>query len=587
MRHFFSAFFAALLALAIFSVIVLFLGVGLFSAATAKEKPVVKSGTILVLDVSKVLMEQPEDLGPFGAVGDGPILGLHDVIQAVDHAAADSAVKGLYLTGTFNPNGYAGAQELRAALERFKVSKKFIIAYGSQIDQRAYSVMSVADDIYINPAGTLEWIGFGLQLVFFKDALTKLGIQPEIFYAGKFKSATEPYRLNKMSEENRLQLKSILEDIYAEFLQTVARRSGRDTASLRQLASNLGVMTAQDAVSNGLITALAYDDEVRQKMADKTKVTSIDELKLMTVSDYQKSLSRPTGTDGEVAVLYAEGEIVDGKGGEGTLGGDAMRQMIRKLRFDKDVKAVVFRVNSPGGSALASEVIWRELSLLKKEKPLVVSMGDYAASGGYYISCMADSIFAMPGTLTGSIGVYTMLFDATQLLESKLGIHFDEVTTATSANMGSPFRRMTAQEKRFYQTSVDSVYDLFLTRVADGRKLSKLYVDSIGQGRVWSGVKAVQLGLVDYLGDQQDAIACAARMAKLKSYRVTQWPEVKSFWERLLQEKDNEQLKASLQAALKQVGFDAWWSWRHLQMLKAMAGKPQLRLPFVVKPPGW
>ncbi|MCU0333709.1 MAG: signal peptide peptidase SppA [Chitinophagaceae bacterium] len=588
MRQFFTTFFAALLALGVFTLVLFFLGIGLFSAATAEDKPNVKSGTILVLDISKVLMEQPEDLGPLAANSTGgDILGLHDFIQAIDHAAADSAIKGIFLTGTYNPNGYAGSQELRAALLRFKASKKFITAYGSFIDQQAYSVMSVADDIYINPAGSLEWVGYGMQLVFFKDALSKLGVQPEIFYAGKFKSATEPYRLNKMSDENRLQLRTILEDIYGDFLKEAAARSKKDTASLRQMAAQLSILTAQDAADGGLVTGLAYDDEVRQKMADRTKVNRIDDLKLMSVSDYHKSYDKASGGDGEVAVLYAQGDIVDGTGGDGSIGGDAMRQMIRKLRFDKDVKAVVFRVNSPGGSALASEVMWRELSLLRKEKPLVVSMGDYAASGGYYISCMADSIFTMPGTLTGSIGVFTMLFDATLLMESKLGIHFDEVTTAAPAGMGSPFRKLTAVERRYFQEGVDSIYDKFITRVAEGRKLRKTYVDSIGQGRVWSGVKAVQLGLADKIGDQQAAIACAARMAKLKNYRVTEWPELKSFWDKFLQGKEKDQLQASLQAARQQLGFEVWWSWRQAQNLKGMAGQPQLRLPFVVKPAAW
>jgi protease-4 len=214
-------------------------------------------------------------------------------------------------------------------------------------------------------------------------------------------------------------------------------------------------------------------------------------------------------------------------------------------------------------------------------------MGDYAASGGYYISCMADSIFTMPGTLTGSIGVFTMLFDATLLMESKLGIHFDEVTTAAPAGMGSPFRKLTAVERRYFQEGVDSIYDKFITRVAEGRKLRKTYVDSIGQGRVWSGVKAVQLGLADKIGDQQAAIACAARMAKLKNYRVTEWPELKSFWDKFLQGKEKDQLQASLQAARQQLGFEVWWSWRQAQNLKGMAGQPQLRLPFVVKPAAW
>ncbi|MCU0395629.1 MAG: signal peptide peptidase SppA, partial [Chitinophagaceae bacterium] len=407
MGSFFRSFFASFFAIAIFFVLVVLALVGLYKLASSEEKPVVKANTVLVLDVSRALMEQPLDNGPaFASVFGEEVDGLYHLVQAIDAARTDSLIKGIYLVGTYNPNGFATSTELRQALIRFRDAGKFVVAYANYLDQRAYDIMSVANELYLNPAGSLDWQGYSMQLAFFKNTLDKLEVKPEIFYAGQFKSATEPFRLTRMSDANRQQMGVFLEGLYQLFQADVSEARGVDTAQLRQMAANLRVRSSHDAVRLKLADGVKYDDEVRALIAKRTGAASIDKINFMNVADYYQAAVSPAKSKDQVAVIYAQGEIVDGRGQEGEIGGETYRKLIRKVRLDKKVKAVVLRVNSPGGSAVASEVIHRELSLLQKEKPLVVSMGDYAASGGYYISCLADSIFAQPSSLTGSIGVF-------------------------------------------------------------------------------------------------------------------------------------------------------------------------------------
>lgn len=587
MRSFLKIFLASFLAICFFTFIMFLLSIGIFNAASSNDTPEVKENTVLVVDISKPMLEQRVEKGlPIPGANTDDILGVHEVIAAIDAAAHNDRVKGIYLVGATNVNGYATSAELRQSLLRFKGSKKWLIAYANYYNQRGYELASVADLVYMNPAGTLEWQGFGIQLAFYKDALDKLGVKPEIFYAGQFKSATEPYRLNKMSAANRLQLSTLLNQLYTQYLQHIAAsRPKADTAALRNMANTLAMQTAQDAVKAGLVDKLLYDDEVKEIIAKKTGAGNIEKINFMSVKDMIEvaKAGKESPTE-KIAVIYAEGEIVNGKSGDDVIGGETIRQLLRKVRFDKQVKAVVFRVNSPGGSSLASEVIWREIQLLKKEKPIVVSMGDYAASGGYYISCAADSIFAQPGTITGSIGVYSMLFDATELTAKKLGITFDEVTTGAAATMGSPFRTLTAAERQFFQNSVDSTYRSFLLKVAAGRHMTEAAVDSIAQGRVWSGVDGLQNGLVDRIGTLQDAIACAARMAKIGKYSIKEWPEVQTLWDKLVTaDKEDQQAKMAL-LMQQQLGPEFIAAWKHIQLLKRQAGSVQMRLPFFVMP---
>ena len=378
--------------------------------------------------------------------------------------------------------------------------------------------------------------GFSVEYTFFKKALDKLEIKPQIFYDGKFKSATEPFREEKMTPANKLQTETWIGDIYGDFLQRSAVSRSADSATLHDLANRYVLHDAESAVRHGLLDGAKYDDEVKSEIKQRLKLADDDKIQFITPGTYLESgiLNRKY-SGSRIAVVYAEGEIVYGTGVEGQIGSDEYLALFRKLRYTNDVKAIVLRINSPGGSSLASEIIWREIELIRKSgKPVVVSMGDVAASGGYYIACNADSIFAQPNTITGSIGVFAVVPDFSAFMKNKLGVTFDGVKTATYADALTVTRPLTPVEKNIIQREVDKIYSDFKMRVADGRKKDTAYVDSIAQGRVWTGQRAVSLGLVDRLGNIQDAIASAATLAKTKEYMIREYPEPRSPFDAIL-----------------------------------------------------
>lgn len=580
MRNFFKIFFASLLALTIFSVLAVFIMIGIISSAASPGKPDLGSKAVLVIDLTKQFKEQKQENALSGLVADAEdVPGLYELVRVISYAKSDSAVKGIYIKCSDNANGYAASQEIRNALNDFKKSKKFVIAYGDIISQAAYYVASVADRVYCNPKGMVEWKGLSSTLVFFKGTLEKLDIQPQIFYAGKFKSATEPFREYKMTDANRLQTSVYLNDLYQHLLLSAAQRSGKDTATLHRLADEGALQTAGDAVKYNLIDAAKYDDEVRAEIIAKLKMDETDQVNFVTAGKYVKTADLNKGDGGRVAVIMAEGEIIDGKGRAGQIGSEDFGAIIRKARLDKNVKAIVLRVNSPGGSSLASEVILRELILAKKAKPLVVSFGDVAASGGYYIACGADSIFAQPNTITGSIGVFAMIPNLGSFFKNKLGMTFDRVKTGPFADMISIDRPLNEAERRFIQTSVDTIYFDFKSRVASGRKMSMSMVDSIAQGRVWTGERALKIGLVDKLGNMQDAVDCAVRMARLTDYRIKEYPESKGFFERLVSGYRSE---VKVKAIQEEIGAEQYEMFQRLKSIRSMFSIPQARLPFDV-----
>ncbi len=478
MKSFLKIFLASLVALIVFSIIAFVVIFILIGSATSPSKPDIGSKAVLVLDLGQTFTEQAKD-NPLNSLFDNPsadIPGLYDMVRMIRYAKKDSLIKGIYIKAGDNENGYAASEELRQALIDFKKSNKFIIAYGNVIPERAYYVAMVADKIYCNPAGGVEWDGFSVDMLFMKGLLDKLEIKPEIFYAGKFKSATEPLRTTKMTDANRLQTTVWLNDIYNNLLIRTAEARHSDTATLHQLANSGSVQTAHDALKYNFVDALKYDDEVKAEILKRLGMGQKDDINFVPFGKYAKAANfRKNGADGKVDIIYAQGDIVDGKGDKDEIGSDDYVKLIRKARLDDDVKAIVFRVNSPGGSSMASEAIWREISLAKKTKPVVVSMGDYAASGGYYISCAADSVFADETTITGSIGVFSVLANLKDFFNDKLGITFDGVKTGPYADLGSISRPLTDQEKNFMQASVDTIYKIFTTRVADGRKRYCLY----------------------------------------------------------------------------------------------------------------
>ena len=581
MGGFFKMFFASLLAIIVFCVIGFFIFLAMIAGLASSDKPAVPKNSVLVLNIGQQFNEQELDnpLADLSGNSELSVPGVYDVVRLIDKAARDEKIKGIYLQSGLNPNGFATSEEIRNALISFKKSGKFLIAYSEMMNQKSYHVANVADKIYVNPKGFFDWTGFSAELIFLKGTLDKLDIEPQIFYAGKFKSATEPFRTDKMTEENKLQTSVWLGDLYSHFLVKAAEARKTDTASLHQLANEAAIRRPQDAVDKKLIDGVKYDDEVKDEIKEKLKLGKYDKVNYISINSYFKAGSYKKYKGDKIALIYAEGNIIDGGGSDRTQIASANYiKLVRKARLDKTIKAIVFRVNSGGGSALASETIWRELSLAKKEKPVVVSFGDVAASGGYYISCAADSIFASPTTITGSIGVFGIIPNMQGFFKNKLGVTFDGVKTGPYADLGAIYRPMSENEKEFVQQNIDEIYLNFKQRVADGRKKPIEFVDSIAQGRVWSGARAIQNGLVDKFGGLQDAVECAARMAKLSDYRLREYPEVQNVFDRLFGRSTENTFKDK--TLREELGEDQYKIYKEMLRVKEMTNSAQARLPF-------
>ena len=578
MKNFFKIFFACLLSLVVFCLIVFFVLAAWIANLASKDTAKVDPKSVLVINLAENFREQEvkNPLSVFSSGDELDIPGLYDVVRLINKAKNDKNISGIYINANGNSNGFAGSDEIRNALADFKTSRKFIIAYGDAVSQKAYHVADVAEKIYLNPSGFLEWVGFNVDYAFLKGTLDKLEIQPQIFYAGKFKSATEPFRTDKMTPENKLQTTAWLNSLYDHFLLNVSQARKIDTATLHRLANEGKIQTAGDALVNKLVDGLKYDDEVQDEIKNRLGLSKYDKINFISINKYAKSGGfRRSGSE-RIALIYAEGDIIDGKGDQGTIGSEDYVKLIRKARLDKTIRAIVFRVNSGGGSALASENIWRELSLSKHEKPVVVSFGDVAASGGYYISCAADSIFAQPNTITGSIGVFGIIPNMETFFKNKLGITFDGVKTAEYADAGI-FHPLNENEKQMVQHSIDIIYDQFKKRVADGRKKDVSYIDSIAQGRVWSGDHAIQIGLIDRFGGLQEAVDCASRMAKLNNYRLREFPQPQSIFDRLFGSTSSDAYSSKIRTEL---GEENYTIFEEMRNIKQMTNKAQARLPF-------
>jgi protease-4 len=584
MRSFFKIFFATLLAFVVIIILGVLLLMGAIGSAISPDVVTLSPNSVLVLETSQQYNEQKVSNPLNALLREEPkeVPGVNDLVRLIKHAETDDNIKGIYLKAESNANGFATNEEIRNALLSFKQSGKFIVAYGEVMDQKSYYMASLADRVYVHPKGGVEFSGFFTQLTFLKGTLEKLEIQPQIFYDGRFKSATEPLRETEMTLANKIQTNAYLGDLYANFLKNIGISRKIDTASLHRYANEGLIQAADDALKYKLVDGLKYNDQVMDEIKSRVGVKGDEDLNFVSLSRYVSAtdLTEDKGADNKIAIIYAEGNIVGGDSEkEATISSGHFIKLIREARQDKDVKAIVFRVNSPGGNALASESIWRELVLAKKSKPIVVSMGDYAASGGYYISCMADSIFAQPNTLTGSIGVFAVLPNMQGFFKNKLGVTFDGVKTAQYADLGNTSRPLTEIEKRFIQNSVDSIYGTFKGRVVEGRKLSGPIVDSIAQGRVWSGVQAKQLGLVDRIGGINDAIKCAVKLAKVSSYRLREYPESDASISRMVR---SYGASAHVEAAVKNELGDQYSLYQQIKELKEMSGEVQAKLPYVM-----
>lgn len=579
MNSFFKIFFATLLALLVFSVIAFFLLMGMISGLASPKEERTGSKAILVLNLAsaypEIAVENP--LAGLGGDEQYDLPSVYDVVRLISTAASDSSVKGIYVRCGANNNGFGSSEDIRNALLEFKKSGKFIYAYADVITQGGYYVANVADKIYCNPKGGLDWRGYSMNMFFMKGMLEKLEIEPQIFYAGKFKSATEPFRETKMTDANKLQSTELLNDLYNHFLLQTAAARKLDTGVLHQCANENKLQYADAALKFGLVDGLKYNDEVKDEIRKLLNVDKYEKLNMVPLGKYAKATSYKKMGREKISVIYAQGDIIDGKGERDMIGSESYVGLIRKSRLDKTIKAIVIRINSGGGSAMASENIWREITLARKEKPVVISFGDVSASGGYYLSCNADSIFAQPNTITGSIGVFSILPNMQKFLGNKLGVTFDGVKTSPDADALSVTKPLTEIQKRWLQNEVDSIYATFTGRVADGRQKSQVFIDSIGQGRVWSGKRALELGLIDRIGGLQQAIDCAARMAKVTDYRLREFPEPENFFSRIF---GGYQKNAKAAAIKEELGDDGIKLYQSIRKVKSMMGVTQARLPF-------
>jgi len=580
MLHFLRTLFASCLGTILALVAIIFIGIAI-AASFAKESnnlPELTSNTILRLTFDQSIPELTNnaELDPFQSIKGDDLLGLHEIIATIAQAKADSRIKGIFLEMEMPGfSGYATVKSIRDALVSFKKSGKFVISHSKFYMQSDYYLASVADKVYANPVGIFEVRGMVAEVPFYKNLLDKLGVKMQIYYAGKFKGATEPYRLTKLSAENKFQYRELLHDFYSSFLKDVAASRNMSAAKVAEIVGNYQADSPENAKTFGLVDDVIYRQDVMDIFRKKLGFKESEKIPFISLAGYHKANapSKNYSADDKIAVIYAEGTIADGKSTPGNIGDLSYVKDIEKISKDDRVKAVVLRVNSPGGSALASENIWYALKKLKQTgKPLVVSMGNYAASGGYYIACLADSILAEENTVTGSIGVFRIIPSVGGLLEEKVGVTFDTVKTGKYSHGLNVFFDIGEEEGRIMQKQVDFMYETFLKRVSDGRKLSRNDVDAIAQGRVWSGSDAIPIGLVDKIGNLQDAINLAAKMSKSKDYRVTEYPQVKNSVEQLIDDLMNPN-DTETAIKLMTTEFPAWRPYlQDLQELKSAKG---------------
>ncbi len=538
----------------------------------------VKDNSVLLVDLSPSISERAVEM-PFtfgDYMQDG--LGLDNILKSIKAAAGDPKIKGIYLKSKSVSASPASSKAIRDALMEFKKSGKFIYAYSDVYTQNGYYMATVADKVLLNPTGDMTFRGYAFQLMFYKNLIDKMDIDVQIFRHGQFKSAVEPYFLDKMSEANREQMSTLANSLWTVFVQDVAKSRNLSVDQLNNIADSLLCSSPQAALNLKMVDRLAYPDEVEKMIKAKLNLGDKDKVNYVSISQYAKTVTNKESNANKVAVMYAFGEISDGKGdSERGIYSETFVKEFRKVYKDENVKAVVLRVNSPGGSALASENIWHEIENAKKAgKKVVVSMGDYAASGGYYISCNSDYIFAEPNTITGSIGVFGMVPSAQKFLKNKLGITLDEVGSNKHSVPGGLYRPMDELESQNMQASVEEIYATFTKRVADGRKLYVSYVDSIGQGRVWAGSDALQLGLVDALGNIDDAIAKAAKLAAVDKYDVVYYPKQKDWFSLIFNMKDD-----AVDAAVRQKMGQFYDMYDGMQQVLENTGV-QARMPMIL-----
>ena len=559
MKEFFKYVLATIVGIILTSIIFMVISIVSVAGMVASEGATssVPKNSVLRIKLEGEIVDRAGEGSPmdFLSQGEQMSIGLDQALDALKKAAKNDKVKGIYLEAGSLAAYPADLQELRRALVEFKESGKWVVAYGDQYSRGAYYLCSVADELFLNPIGMIDWSGMSSQPMFYTGLMKKVGVKMQVFKVGTYKSAVEPFINTEMSEANREQVMSYLSSIWNGMLKDVATSRKLSVETLNSLADTTTVLcVANVLIENKLADKLAYLSDVKEALRQRLELDEDDDLKFTTLADVAAADDLSKKVDDEVAVYYAYGEINDSPGmgfsQEHTITTKATITDLQKLRKDKDVKAVVIRVNSPGGSAFASEQIWHEVQLLRAEKPVVVSMGGVAASGGYYISCGANEIFAEPMTLTGSIGIFGMIPDPSELLTQKLGLSFDVVKTNAMSDFGAMGRPFNAAESAKMQNYINHGYDLFTGRVAGGRGMAQDSVKVIAEGRVWTGEQALKIGLVDKLGNLEDAIASAAKLAEVEDYTVGRYPAAEPWYIGLFNKSTNDYMEGKMRAAL-------------------------------------
>ncbi len=550
---------------------------------SGEDKVVIKDNSILELQLQRPLADYTgtSEVNPFSGIFEEP-QGLDEILHAISVAKDDDRIQGISINNNFIIAGLAQTQTIRRVLNEFKESGKFIYTYGDFYTQKDYYLASVADSIFLNPVGVLDFKGLSSEVLYYKDLQEKTGIKMEVIRHGKYKSAVEPYLENEMSEANRTQIKELIQSLWNSMVTDIADGRGMSELDLNTIADTLGGRSPKYAKNSGLIDDVIYYDQYEGKLASAIDVNSNKEINYVNLDEYVAYSNKKilkSGTD-KIAVIFAQGEIFYGEGGPDIIGQGIINKALIKAREDEKVKAIVLRVNSPGGSALTSDIIWREVELAKDVKPVVVSMGNVAASGGYYIAAGADKIFAEPTTITGSIGVFGTVPNINELA-ADIGINAEQVGTNKNSIDYSLFEPMTDAFRNQVQEGIEETYNTFLQRVAAGRKISLEEVDEMAQGRVWSGVEAQKIGLVDELGTLEDAISAAAEMAEIEEYGIRKYPKYKSSFEQFMEDISGASAKTKESILREEIGDEAYRVLKEVKSFTEQKGV-QARMPFTL-----
>ena len=575
-------FFASFLALVVFMMMGLLFFTIIISVLEDSESYTLEDNSILKINFTQPLadLDYDDPLANFSFAGNNSKrMGVVDLKKALKHAANDDKIKGVVIYAPSLMGGFALGQEVRKALLEFKKSEKFIWAYSEVLSEGGYYLSSAADSVFLSPEGMIEWNGLTVEINFFKRTFEKLEIKPQIFKVGDYKSAVEPFVLDKMSDANREQIRSMISSIYGHIVADVAENISLTEEELMELSNNMTVQSAQDAVDQKLITSLLYKDEFEQMLANKLGVETENEINWVGYKQYNTTFSSYTKSKNKIAVIVADGEIRMGKNKKGIITPGQFTKELRKAREDDNVKAIVFRINSPGGDALASDLIWREVAITAKVKPVIASMSNYAASGGYYLAMAADTIVAEPTTLTGSIGIYGMLFNMGDFMANKLGITTDRESTGSYSNLYTASRALNDAEKNIIQNSVNRGYETFTSKAAEGRGMTLEDLKQVASGRVWTGSQALENGLVDVLGGLETAVDIAAAKAGIEGdYKLRYYPVKKTALEEII-----EELSGGVQAKMMKSKLGEFYPYVDLlEKVKNMRGI-QTRIPFDIE----